>query len=62
MNSRVINLKQKLTAVQRREISAVDWKTLAECKAITRPHYTQRKKIIEDIERTISTYEYPCKK
>ena len=62
VNSRGINLKQKLTAVQRREISAVDWKTLAECKAITRPHYTQRKKIIEDIERTISTYEYPCKK
>ena len=61
-NSKVINLKQKLTAVQRREVSAVDWKTLTECKLVTRIHYTQRKKIIEDIERVITTYEYPSKK
>jgi 8-oxo-dGTP pyrophosphatase MutT (NUDIX family) len=62
VNSRLINLKQKLTPVQRREISEVDWKTLTECKNITRPHYSQRKKIVEDIERAVATYESPPKK
>ena len=52
-NSRLINLKQKLTVSQRREISGIDWKTLSECKKITRPHYTERKKVIGEIERAI---------
>jgi 8-oxo-dGTP pyrophosphatase MutT (NUDIX family) len=56
-NSRLINLKQRLTPAQRREISAVDWKTLVESKNITRPHYSERKSLLGDIERTISTYE-----
>ena len=53
-DSTLFNLKMKLTPVQRREISAVDWKTLAECKEITRPHYTERKKMITELERTVS--------
>jgi hypothetical protein len=35
----------------------VDWKTLTGCKAITRPHYIQRKEILDSIERTIATYQ-----
>jgi hypothetical protein len=31
-------LDQKLTAMQRREISGIAWKTLRECQALTRPH------------------------
>jgi 8-oxo-dGTP pyrophosphatase MutT (NUDIX family) len=53
-DSKVINLSQKLTPVQRREISSVGWKTLAECKNITRPHYIERKKMITDLERIVS--------
>lgn len=56
-NSRLVNLKQKLTVSQRREISAIDWKTLAECKKITRPHYSERKRVIGDIERAIQSPE-----
>lgn len=56
-NSRLINLKQKLTVTQRREISGVDWKTLSECKKITRPHYMERKQIIANIERAIHSPE-----
>ena len=56
-SSRQINIEQKLTSMQRREISAVDWKTLTGCKAITRPHYIQRKEILDSIERTIATYQ-----
>lgn len=56
-NSRLINLKQKLTVSQRREISGIDWKTLSECKKITRPHYTERKRVISEIERAIQSPE-----
>jgi len=50
-----MNLKQKLTLSQRREVSAVDWKTLSESKAITRPHYVERKKVIDEVEAHISS-------
>jgi len=53
-DSKHINLNQKLTPSQRREVSAVDWKTLAECKKITRPHYVDRKRLITELERTVS--------
>jgi 8-oxo-dGTP pyrophosphatase MutT (NUDIX family) len=56
-NSRLINLKQKLTQTQRREISAVEWKTLGECKKVIRPHYTERKTLLSDVERVIARYE-----
>lgn len=52
-----VNLSQKLTTMQRREISAVSWKNISEAKDITRPHYTERKKVIENVERVISTFE-----
>jgi 8-oxo-dGTP pyrophosphatase MutT (NUDIX family) len=52
-NSKLVDLTQKLTNVQRREVSEVSWKTLQECKDITRPHYTERKAIISKLERTI---------
>ena len=53
-DSKYVNLSQKLTPSQRREISSVAWKTLAECKLITRPHYIERKKMITELERTVS--------
>lgn len=55
LNSKIMNLKQKLTLSQRREVSAVDWKTLSESKAITRPHYVERKKVIDEVEAHISS-------
>jgi 8-oxo-dGTP pyrophosphatase MutT (NUDIX family) len=55
-DSSYINLSQKLTPAQRREISSVGWKTLKECKNITRPHYSERKKMITELEKTISLY------
>lgn len=54
-DSKILNLKQKFTANQRREISSIGWKSLAECKSITRPHYVERKKMITELERMIST-------
>lgn len=56
-DSRLISSTQKLTPMQKREVSAVSWKTLKESKAITRPHYTERKKVLEKLEREIQTYQ-----
>lgn len=53
-NSSLFNLAQKFTPSQRREISGIAWKTLTECKAITRPHYIERKKMITELERIVS--------
>lgn len=50
-----INLKQGFTFMQQKEISSIAWKTLSESKAITRPHYVERKNLIATIEKTIET-------
>ena len=54
-DSKVLNLKQKFTSSQRREISSIGWKSLSDCKKITRPHYIERKKMITELEKMIST-------
>jgi 8-oxo-dGTP pyrophosphatase MutT (NUDIX family) len=54
-DSKLIDLSQKLTAMQRREVSAVSWKTLKGCKEVTRPHYAERKAMIGELERRIQT-------
>jgi len=51
--SRGINLKY-LTPMQSKEIAAVDWKTLSECKNIIRPHYAERKALITEVEKFVS--------
>ena len=56
-DSRGINLKQKLTPMQSKEVAAVDWKTLSECKSIIRPHYAERKVLITDVEKFVSNYQ-----
>jgi len=53
-DSTSIDLKQKMTLAQRREISRIEWKTLTECKNITRPHYVERKSMITELERSVS--------
>jgi 8-oxo-dGTP pyrophosphatase MutT (NUDIX family) len=54
-DSKQFTLNQSLTAVQRREVSAVEWKTLKECRNITRPHYAERKKMISELEKRVKT-------
>ena len=56
-DSKSINLKQKLTPMQSKEVAAVDWKTLSECKTIIRPHYAERKILITEVEKFVSNYQ-----
>jgi 8-oxo-dGTP pyrophosphatase MutT (NUDIX family) len=53
----MINLTQKLTPVQRREISGIGWKTFEEAEALVRPHHIERKNMLEQLESVIETFE-----
>jgi 8-oxo-dGTP pyrophosphatase MutT (NUDIX family) len=56
-DSSLLPNEKTLTNVQKREVSEVGWKTFAEAKDITRPHYVQRKKILNQLERIIQEYQ-----
>lgn len=51
-----IDLMQTMTLTQKREVSAIKWKTLKECRDLTRPHYIQRKDLLDNFERIIHTF------
>jgi 8-oxo-dGTP pyrophosphatase MutT (NUDIX family) len=55
VSSTSINLSQRFTSMQQKEISGIAWKTLSQAKAITRSHYVERKELINTIEKTIET-------
>jgi 8-oxo-dGTP pyrophosphatase MutT (NUDIX family) len=56
-NKSDIDLTQKLTAQQKREVSAVTWMTFDECRKTIRPHYVRRKEIITEMEAALRTFE-----
>jgi len=51
------DIHQKFTDMQRREISAIGWKTVSECMDLTRPHYIQRCNILEQLVRIVQLFE-----
>lgn len=53
----LVNLSAKFTPMQRREISAIAWKTLAEVRALIRPHHTERGAMIQQFEEIIKEFE-----
>lgn len=53
----LINLTQKFTPMQRREISAIGWKTLAEADFLIRPHHVERRAMLEDLKSILNTFE-----
>jgi 8-oxo-dGTP pyrophosphatase MutT (NUDIX family) len=52
-----VNVHQKMTYMQRREISAIGWKTFPECRGYVRPHHVEREAMIEVLENIVKTYE-----
>jgi 8-oxo-dGTP pyrophosphatase MutT (NUDIX family) len=53
----LVNVHQKMTYMQRREISGIGWKTFDECRAYIRPHHVERTAMVEVLENIIKTYE-----
>ncbi len=53
----LVNLVQKFTPMQRREISGIAWKTFAEADALIRPHHVERRGMIDQLRAVIETFE-----
>lgn len=56
-NPEMLNLNQRFTPMQRREISGIAWKSFAECDGLVRPHHVQRKAMIQELRSVIDTFE-----
>lgn len=52
-----IDIHQRFTNMQKREISAIGWKTMADCMSLTRPQYTQRRRMLQDLSVLAETVE-----
>jgi 8-oxo-dGTP pyrophosphatase MutT (NUDIX family) len=52
-----VNLTQRFTPMQRREISGIAWKTLDEAEALIRPHHIERLGMLEQLRSAIETFE-----
>lgn len=53
----LVNVNQKMTYMQRREISAIGWKTFEECRGYIRPHHVERVAMVDILENVVKTYE-----
>ena len=56
-NPSSIDIHQRFTPMQRREISAIGWKTLTDCMNLTRPQYTQRRAMLHELSHLAETIE-----
>jgi ADP-ribose pyrophosphatase YjhB (NUDIX family) len=54
---KLIDIFQRFTPMQRREISAIRWKTWTECEQEIRPHHNQRQTMMNDLKSIIETFE-----
>jgi 8-oxo-dGTP pyrophosphatase MutT (NUDIX family) len=53
----LVDLRQKFTAMQRREISGIGWKTFIEAEALIRPHHIERLHMLQNLQSIIETFE-----
>jgi 8-oxo-dGTP pyrophosphatase MutT (NUDIX family) len=52
-----VNLNQRFTPMQRREISGIAWKTMEDAEALIRPHHVERLGMLEQLRSAIETFE-----
>ena len=53
----LVNLSQRFTPMQRREISAIGWKTMDEAESLVRPHHTERRGMLSQLRSAMETFE-----
>lgn len=56
-NPALIDLKQKFTPMQRREISGIGWKSFLEADFLIRPHHVERRAMLTQLREVIETFE-----
>jgi 8-oxo-dGTP pyrophosphatase MutT (NUDIX family) len=52
-----VDLQKRFTTSQAREVSAIGWRTIPECLAMTRPHYTGREQMLSNLAKFLQTVE-----
>lgn len=52
-----VNLNQRFTTMQRREISGIAWKTMSEAEALIRPHHVERLSMLTQVRSALETFE-----
>lgn len=55
-NRAMIDLEQSMTKTQKCEVSAIEWKTIKQCRLLTRPHYIQRPEMLDSLGRILNTF------
>ncbi len=53
----LVNLTKKFTAMQRREISGIAWKTFQEAQNLIRPHHVERMGMLNQLRSVTETFE-----
>lgn len=53
----LVNLTQRFTPMQRREISGLAWKTLREADSLIRPHHVERRAMLGQLTSILSVFE-----
>lgn len=53
----MVNLAQKFTPMQRREISGIAWKSFEEAQGLVRPHHTERMGMLEQLRNVVESFE-----
>ncbi len=53
----LVNLTQKFTPMQRREISGIAWKTMTEANFLIRPHHVERRAMLAQLTSILTTFE-----
>jgi 8-oxo-dGTP pyrophosphatase MutT (NUDIX family) len=51
-----IDLTKTFSESQKKEISAIEWKSIEECHQLKRPHFTQREELLHSVERIVKTF------
>jgi ADP-ribose pyrophosphatase YjhB (NUDIX family) len=53
----MLNLTQRFTPMQKREISGIAWKSFAEAQALVRPHHVERMGMLNQLKDIVETFE-----
>jgi 8-oxo-dGTP pyrophosphatase MutT (NUDIX family) len=56
-NPELVDLKQKFTVMQRREISGIAWKSIDEVRSLIRPHHIERLSMVQKVCSVAETFE-----
>lgn len=56
VNPALVDLAQKFTPMQRREISGIAWKTMGEAYGLIRPHHVERRAMLTYLKSVLETF------